>query len=260
MTDALCSRCLRSFEEAKLFAVNEELLCPECQALAEGRERRPPAGEKPPEVEEPRGVLRKLYGAVDEWCQGRWWWARLPLVLLFLWIFGNHLRDIFDPPAPELSYCSIFKGINLGIHEWGHYVFKPFGTFMEAAGGTILQCLAPLLATLTFFRQRDYFAIAVCFGWLSTNFFDVAVYAADARAQALPLVTPGGGPASHDWHYLLRTTGLLLHDAEVGAAFRIAGTAAMLLFLVPATWMLWRMWKTRSQPTVKQARREAGAE
>jgi len=36
---------------------------------------------------------------------------------------------------------------------------------------------------MMFFRQRDYFAIAFCLGWLSTNLVGVGFYMADANAM-----------------------------------------------------------------------------
>ena len=59
----------------------------------------------------------------------------------------------------------------------------------------------PVLSMAMFWRQRDFFAIAVCFGWLSENLFDVATYAGDARSRHLHLITPGGdrGTTTRPW-------------------------------------------------------------
>ncbi|MEP6732973.1 MAG: hypothetical protein ABJE10_20185 [bacterium] len=57
------------------------------------------------------------------------------------------------------------------------------------------------------------------------------MYAADARAQELPLV--GGG--EHDWAYLLGETGMLSHDQGVGRAFRAAG---FLIIVLSTAWGL----------------------
>ena len=56
-------------------------------------------------------------------------------------------------------------------------------------------------------QQRDVFAVAFAWGWLATNLFEVATYAGDAVAMSLPLVTPGGGHAIHDWNYVLGAWG-----------------------------------------------------
>jgi hypothetical protein len=134
--------------------------------------------------------------------------------------------------------------LDIGIHELGHYVFRPLGMFMGVLGGSLLQCLVPLLSMAMFWRQRDFFAIAVCFGWLSENLFDVATYAGDARAQRIPLITPGGnrgGHILHDWHYLLGRTGLLMQDQAIAWGLRACAVAAMGICLVGGGWLLFRM-------------------
>jgi len=243
MAKALCPRCLRSLDEADMTAVGGELLCPRCQALAEKGAK--PAAPVPAAVaaepEEAAALPVRVWRAAGEWARGRWWWARLPLLALFAYFLARHLADA--------EYQDLFKAVNLAIHEWGHYVFKAFGSFMEIFGGTLLQCLAPLLATLMFWKQRDYFAILVCFGWLSTNLFDVAVYVGDARSQSLPLVSPGGGDyVIHDWNMLLGRLGWLRYDHALAGAVRVAAVVSMLLFLVPGSWLVWRMWRTRKEP------------
>ena len=254
MAQELCSRCLRSFEEAELAAVGKELLCPQCQAAAARTARRPeaaPAAAEPTTAaaspaEPERGIVRRVYASAMEWCRGRYWWARLPLLIFFAYMLVRHLQDY--------EYSSLFDGINLGIHELGHYVFRPFGRFMHVAGGTILQCLAPLVSMIVFWRQRDYFAILLCFGWLSTNLFGVALYCRDALDQSLPLVVPGEGavlpgelPSAHDWLFLLNRFGALRHAHAIGAWLRLAAAALMLMFLVPGSFLVWRMWRTRGE-------------
>lgn len=53
--------------------------------------------------------------------------------------------------------------------------------------------------------------------WLGQNFINISVYAADARAQQLPLL--GGNKVYHDWHYLLSALGILDFDTGVGYIF-----------------------------------------
>jgi len=166
--------------------------------------------------------------------------VRLPLLLWFAWILRGHLRDPL--------YTSLFGGLNLGIHELGHFVFQPLGEFPGVAGGTLLQCLAPIVAMVMFRRQGDWFAIAVAWCWLGTNLFNVATYAADARAQALPLVSPVSGDPLHDWALMLGRLGLLEHDLAIGAALRFAGAATMLVGLAGGAWLLWRMARPLPEP------------
>jgi hypothetical protein len=95
-----------------------------------------------------------------------------------------------------------------------------------------------------FYRQKDFFALALCFGWLSTALFDVARYAGDARAMVIPLVAPFGGGdegVSHDWNYLLGQLGILEFDQAVAFVFRSLAVVSMLVALGGASWLLWQM-------------------
>lgn len=176
--------------------------------------------------------------AAKRWAQGRNPWVRLPLLLWLGWIFVRHLQD------PE--YGSLFAGLNLGIHELGHFLFSPFGEFLGMAGGTILQCLVPVIGILMFVRQKDAFAVTFALCWLGTNFYHIAPYAADARARELPLVSPVSGAPLHDWHYMLGRLGWLQHDALIGDAFRLAGTLCMGAGLLAGAWLLWQMHASRA--------------
>lgn len=170
-----------------------------------------------------------------EWCRGRNFLGRGLLLLFFAQITTGHLNDPL--------YQDLFKGLNLGIHEIGHVVFNPFGEFMGIAGGSLLQCLIPLLSTLMFLRQRDYFAIAVCFGWLSTNLFDVATYAEDARKLELPLVSPfgGGGETIHDWNYMLDALNIIHEDYLIASILRGMAVISMIACLSLGFWLCLNM-------------------
>ncbi len=173
-----------------------------------------------------------------EWCGGRFWPLRLLLLIYFLFVFVNHMRDPM--------YQSWFKPINLGIHELGHLIFRPFGEFVMILGGTFWQCIAPVVSFFMFYKQKDYFALAISFCWLSTNFYDVATYIADARAQALPLVTPFGiGAIIHDWNYMLSRLGLLESDTAIAAFVRLLAAVSMLAGLVWGSWTVATMIKSR---------------
>lgn len=169
------------------------------------------------------------------WARGRSWHVRLPLALWLGYILVRHLG------AEE--YTSLFGGLNLGIHELGHYLFAPLGELASIAGGTALQLFAPLIGAWLFWRQRDFFAIGVASCWLGTNLFNVAVYAADARARLLPLVSPATGDPIHDWSYMLGAVGLLAWDRQIGGLFRMAGTAAMGAGLLLCAWLLLAMYR-----------------
>jgi hypothetical protein len=173
----------------------------------------------------------RVHDATAEASRGRVWWYRIPLLVPLAWILYRHLADS--------EYGSIFAGINLAIHEGGHLFFMWFGSdFLAVAGGTLLQCICPIVTGTMFYKQRDFFAIGVACFWLGTNFAHIAPYAADARAQLLPLVSPFPGAPGHDWNYLLSTLGLLQQDGVIGGAFRIAGIVTMGAGLFGSLWVL----------------------
>ncbi len=146
------------------------------------------------------------------------------------------------------EYQSILGPLNLGIHEFGHLIFMPFGQFMHMLGGTLFQIAAPVLAVFNFYRQKDFFSISLCFGWLSTNLFDISRYAADARRMSIPLVSPFGAEAIHDWNYLLVRMRWLQHDALLAGIFKGAAALSMLACLIFGSWLLWHMMVQKSLP------------
>ena len=103
--------------------------------------------------------MQAFLGEAREWARGRMWIPRALLLLVCAWIFYRHLQDPM--------YGGIVKGLNLAIHEIGHVLFGFVGEFIGIAGGTILQLAAPIIAAWLFYRQRDFFAIAIAL--VSTN-------------------------------------------------------------------------------------------
>jgi hypothetical protein len=202
----------------------------------------PPPRRVPPPV--PSGLVARVAAVVDEWAAGRSALVRAPL-LVFLAYVG--VRQFLDPE----EYASILAPINLGIHEAGHFVWRPFGLFLMVLGGTLTQCLAPVAAFWIFARQRDFFAMAVAVAWLSTNFVHVGNYMADAEAMARPLVTVGAGePAvAHDWRFLFERLDVLHRCEAIGAATRGLGHATMAIALAAGAWVLVRMWTLRAPLT-----------
>ena len=171
-----------------------------------------------------------------KWAKGRFPFFRL-LLLIYLTYVGIH--HIGNP-----VYSSWFGGLNLGIHELGHMVFSFFGKFIMVAGGSILQCLVPIISIFIFYRQRDFFAISISFGWLSTNLFYVATYIADSRSMSLPLVSPFGCEPLHDWNYILGKMGMLNYDTALASFIRLMAIVSMLICLVYGGWLVWLMLKS----------------
>ncbi|HUL41136.1 MAG TPA: hypothetical protein VLV32_04425 [Burkholderiales bacterium] len=191
------------------------------------------------ETEQEDGVLLALRDDIENWCQGKIWYWRALFLLWLAWVGIEHIRDPL--------YTSLFGGLNLGIHEMGHLVFRFDGEFLMVAGGTILQLAAPLASAVMFLRQPDYFALSVCGAWLSTNLYNVATYIGDARAQELPLVSLGRGEIIHDWHYMLSHLHLLAWDTRFASFTRLMAFLAMWGSIAFGVWILWKMAKSKAR-------------
>lgn len=89
-------------------------------------------------------------------------------------------------------------------------------------------------------KQRDPFGAAVCGFWLGTAPVEAGVYAADARAHALNLVSPFGAVDvdRHDWAIMLMKFGKLSKDREIGALLAGAGRMAIVGSLLAGAWIL----------------------
>jgi hypothetical protein len=94
-------------------------------------------------------------------------------------------------------------------------------------GGTLGQLLVPALLLVHFVRRgRQPVGAACCLWWVGQSLANVAIYMADARDLALPLV--GGG--DHDWNELFHRFGALDADAvaRISGVTRAAGVLVML--------------------------------
>jgi len=181
-------------------------------------------------------MMKNLVLEAREWCGGRSWLIRLPVLLFFIYIFIRYLGDA--------SYRSAFDGINYGVHEFGHVLFSIFGQTVGIAGGSLSETLSPVVVMAGFLRQGDFFAVSFALGWFSTALFHVAVYVADARSLELELVAPWAFDSDsiiHDWNYLLSKFNMLQYDNTLAFALRCVAVLAMLACLVTGSWLLFQM-------------------
>lgn len=124
----------------------------------------------------------------------------------------------------------VIDALDLAIHETGHLLFTPFGELMHVLGGSLFQLLVPAAFMASFARRGDRFAVSIVAWWLAQNCWNISVYVADARAQALPLV--GGG--EHDWWYLLGRAGWLERDLQLSRFIHLVGVAIFGVAMVMA--------------------------
>ena len=148
------------------------------------------------------------------------------LAVIALYLAGS----VLDPTRGTLA-----SGILFYTHEAGHLLFRPFGTFLMFAGGTLTQALIPLLFAGHFLRQGQPYSAAVTLFWLALALLDSSVYAGDAIVMEMPLSTTwtsgteemqAHGETGHDFNNMLMMLGLLTEPmvALVSGAFRLAGT------------------------------------
>jgi hypothetical protein len=169
--------------------------------------------------------------------ESRWTWPGRAAViagmsaigLLALWIALD--RDGYLRPLDDA---------NLAFHEAGHMFYGLFGPTANLYGGTLGHLTFPAIAAATFAWRREPVGFAVTLAWLGENQFNIARYAADARAQELPLV--GGG--EHDWAHILTRWSALDADHTVARVFRLIGWA---LVLGAGGWLGW-WWRTAKTP------------
>ncbi len=110
--------------------------------------------------------------------------------------------------------------IDLVFHEAGHVIFGFFGRFLGVLGGSLNQVLIPALCTGYFLWHRQTAAAAVTLFWTGESLADVAIYVADGREMALPLLAEG---LTHDWNWILSELSLRNQALPLGrAVFAVA--------------------------------------
>jgi hypothetical protein len=176
--------------------------------------------------------LAALREDAEDWCRGRSWTWRLPILLYLVYAGVRHIGDPY--------YGSLFAGITLGIHELGHLLLSWAGRFFNILGGSLAQIAGPAAAAVVLYRQRDYFGVAVGGSWLGFSLFNLATYIGDARARQLPLVGFTDQP-EHDWHYLLSTFGLLRFDHTLAGITRVGAFLFWAGSVLFGAWLCWRM-------------------
>jgi hypothetical protein len=153
-------------------------------------------------------------------------WPRIALVAgLAIWT----IQFARTPLGPDVNE-SFLHLPNLVFHEAGHLIFSPLGRFMSVLGGSLMQCLIPVVAAVAFIRQEQPFSAAICGWWAGQNLIDLAPYIADARALQMVLLggQTGAEVEGHDWEYILTTLGMTHRDQGIGMAAYAIGLLIMI--------------------------------
>jgi hypothetical protein len=80
-------------------------------------------------------------------------WARIALTLVLALLARSAFKD-------EYGYIPLLGDVDTAIHEFGHYLFMPFGRTMTILGGSLFQVVFPLVFVAYFLRpaKRDVHA------------------------------------------------------------------------------------------------------
>ena len=135
------------------------------------------------------------------------WITSVILLPLGLYFILNH------------GHYSLLDNADLIIHEAGHFFFGFMGSFIHAAGGTMMQIIFPLFLAWYFYHNNYRTGFQIFIFWLGQNLLNISVYAADAQVRNLLLL----GKGKHDWHYLLTQLDILEHAEGVGFIFFLLG-------------------------------------
>jgi hypothetical protein len=152
------------------------------------------------------------------------------LAALTLLVLANGLA------MPSGALLNFLHLIDLVFHEAGHVIFALFGQFGAILGGSLNQVLIPAVCTGVFLARKQYGSAAVTLFWTGQSLADVAVYVADGRAMALPLLAEG---LIHDWNFILGTLGLLRAAESLGRLTFALGALTMLAALALLGWDAW---------------------
>jgi hypothetical protein len=179
--------------------------------------------------------------------------SRWLLVILLGWWTVRFIRHPLDADVVNGSFLHL---VNLVFHEAGHVLLAPFGTFLMALGGSLLQVAVPVVCAAAFLQRHDAFAAWVCGWWAGQNLIDLAPYIADARALQLVLLggMTGAEVDGHDWEFILQSLGWLHLDRRLAMTAHLVGSLVLLSALAGAGWCAWQTSRVPA-PATPHARR-----
>jgi hypothetical protein len=152
------------------------------------------------------------------WASTLQWAVAAAITILLMWL--TYTRGGWVP---------FLSGADLAIHEFGHMLTMWAPPLLCSLAGSFLQVAAPLGLAAYFWWRRDSFAVIVLVAWAAESLNNVSVYVGDAQRMVLPLFGDDGSGAGHDWHNILRDTGLL---GSTDAIARSVQAASVCLFVV----------------------------
>jgi hypothetical protein len=165
-----------------------------------------------------------------------------PVIVAWLVFYVGFIAYAFSMQGGML----FIDAANLVVHEGGHNLFAFFGPTLCLWGGTILQWAVPFLLAMYFFYERQVTGFVFSLFFFFENWLYTSVYMADARDQALPLVTTGDPEfAEHDFYKIFSSLGVLQYDTKIAAVVRTLGWLGMFACVA---WLALRLRANDEQP------------
>jgi hypothetical protein len=184
-------------------------------------------------------MLQRLRTQVDTYAAQKTWYWYVPLWLFGLYLFLALLDFELGGEMPFV--LSIMYAANFLLHELAHIMLSFLPEILVAAAGSLSEILLGGFLIFIGIKGKTYFASLFGFLWFMLSTQSAADYMADARTQAIPLVTPGGGDPIHDWNFVFDKLGLLDYDVLIGHIVRTSGSIVGLFGLVFSAWVIYRI-------------------
>ncbi len=151
------------------------------------------------------------------------------VTLSAIFVFLLYLLAAHDAigAADDSTILYMLHNVNLVFHEAGHPIFGILGNrTLAILGGSLGQCLVPLIVAVAFWMQREPAGLSFAAFWFFENLLDVSVYMADGRYLQLPLIG-GLGMEAHDWRNLFNIWDLWNWDQALSKTVAWLGWAGM---------------------------------
>jgi hypothetical protein len=120
--------------------------------------------------------------------------------------------------------------------------------FLMVAGGTIMQLAMPGACLVHFWKRGNWAGVGAMISWLGMNLVNISYYVADAKLQAIILITgvSGSEGGGHDWGYMLETLGLKNYCVGIGQLIFFFGCGLMVFPLFWGASWAWNRWSARA--------------
>ncbi len=154
-----------------------------------------------------------------------------------------------------LSYFNQDSAANIDIlnallHKIGHAVWGLVVPDTPIAGGWLLQLGVPAIALFVFYRNFDYFGLALTFAWFGTAMLWNAPYCARAPVEKFPPSVINMKEPIHDWFAMLNASGSLEDAHSIARSLWWGGMLALafgLYFLASQLYFMYTLEERRKE-------------